>query len=71
MRPVDTNPPVDLVQCGPRLAKCWIGQPPAQTQIDQLAINALIFVERSQGPLSLRRDLSPGQPGRAVCSREG
>jgi hypothetical protein len=71
MRLVDTNPLVDVVQCGPLLAKCSIGQPPAQTQIDQLTINALICAERSQGPLSLRRDLPPGQPGRAVCSREG
>lgn len=71
MRLVDTNPPVGVVQCDPLLAKCSIGQPPAQTQIDQLTINALICVERSQAPLSLHRDLSPGQPGRAVCNREG
>jgi len=56
MRFVDTNMLVNVVQCGPPLARCSIGQRPAQTQIHELTINA----ERSQGPLLLHRDLPPG-----------
>ena len=65
MRFVDTNMLVNVVQCGPPLARCSIGQRPAQTQTHELTINA----ERSQGPLLLHRDLPPGQAGRASRSR--
>lgn len=68
MRFVDTNVLVNVVQCGPPLARCSIGQRPAQTQFHELTIDAAIDAERSQGPLLLHRDLPPGHSPIARCA---